>query len=615
VSRPIKSRENIFFGEFELDRRTGQLQRNGVAQKLQPQPAKVLNILVERAGDIVTRTELAEQVWGSETHVDFEHGLNFAIRQIRAVLEDDAQHPRYLETVHKHGYRFIAALNEKAALNQTPSAAVLISSSGKKRAYYLAAFALVMGLAAGLLVFKRWLGAGSNHNFQSVAVLPLHNLSADPQQEYFSQGMTDELITDLAKVSGLRVISHTSVEHYRETKRQLPEIARELGVDAIVEGTIVRSGDRVRITAQLIDAYSDQHIWAESYERDFRDVLSLQSEVAQQIANQIGIKLTAGEQRRLTAKHEVDPGAHEAYLKGAFYWKRLDCSDFETALKYFEEAATKDPNFAPAYSGMAESYFYLADWRCWPQTTFSKVEPAALKAVELDPSYGEAYARLGELAFYHEWDWTKAGNQFSKALGLDPNNADILSAHAIFLVSTGKGQPALIEMRKAQELDPVSENTSVTHVYVLYLAHKYDEAILQSKEALKLFPDSHALYYWLAQCYERKRMPDEAITAYLKALDHSPEEVARRRAAYEKHGLPGYWQAGMDFRKRSNQENDPVLEAMYYAHIGQNDRALERLELGFQQRCDGLQFIKVEPVFESLRNDPRFKDLMARLRL
>jgi len=608
----------FYFASFELDPHTGELWKSGQPVKLPPQPTKLLIFLTSRRGELVTREEIKESLWGADTFVDFEQGLNFCIKKIRFALGDNPDQPEFIQTLPRRGYRFIGS-----ARTESPAVPPETKPPRRKTALPFGLVFLAAAIVTVALIFAlgwnnlrdRWFGGAGAHQIKSLAVLPLRNLSQDPEQEYFSDGMTDELITDLAKVSGLRIISHTSVERYKDTKRQLPEIARELGVDAIVEGTILRSGDRVRITAQLIDAHTDQHVWAESYERDLRDVLGLQGEVAQQIANQIGIKLTAGEERRLAAKHEVDPAAHEAYLKGSFYWNRLTCTDFETALNYFQEAATKDPKFASAYSGIAESYFYLADWRCWPQATFAKVEPAALKAVELDPGYGEAYASLGELAFSHEWNWTKAGEEFSKALQLNPNNADILCAHAIYLVSTGRQESALAEMRKAQRLDPVSENTGVTYIYVLYLAHKYDEAIVQAKKALALFPDSRAVNYWLGQCYEKKEMPDQAIAAYLKTGAHLPEEVSRRRDAYQKHGLPGYWQEDRQFRQRSHRENDPVIEAMYYAHMGEKNKAVEQLDLGYQQHCDGLQFLNVEPVFDSLRDDPRFKRLLVRLRL
>jgi TolB-like protein/DNA-binding winged helix-turn-helix (wHTH) protein/Flp pilus assembly protein TadD len=603
------------FGEYELDCRTGELRRSGSVLKLQPQPAKVLAVLLGRAGEVVTRQELSEQVWGPETYVDFEQGLNFAIRQIRTVLQDDAEHPHYLETIPKRGYRFIGAVSESPAVRQAFPAAAGVSSSRKKAPVYVAASVLiaVMAVFATLGFNKGWF-AGKNHGIRSLAVLPLHNLSADPEQEYFSEGMTDELITDVAKVSGLRVISHTSVERYKDTKRQLPDIAHELGVDAIVEGTILRSGDRVRITAQLIDAHSDQHVWAESYERDVRDVLGLQGEVAQQIANQIGIKLTAGELTRLTTKHEVDPPAHEAYLKGAFYFDQMSCMTFEEALGYFQDAVAKDPNFAPAYSGVADSYFHLADWKCWQIVPFDKAEVAANRSLELDPGNAKAHAVLGEMAFSHDWNWRKAAEEFTRAIELDSNDAAVHSSYGMYLVAMGREEEGLTEVRKAQSLDPVSERTNLTHTWALYLAHRFDQAIDQAKQALVLFP-SYGENYWLGQCYEEKGMPDQAIDFYLKAWDGLPAEPPLRRAAYQEHGLPGYWQQDEQFRKRSKLKVDAFYQAMYYAHMGEKDKALEQLKLAYQQHSDGLQFLKVEPVFDGLRDDSRFKDLISRLRL
>jgi TolB-like protein/Tfp pilus assembly protein PilF len=473
---------------------------------------------------------------------------------------------------------------------------------------------VIAAAAAGLIVaFHSELWRFTNRRrIESLAVLPLHNLSSTSEQQYFSDGMTDELITELAKIPRLRVISHTSVERYKDTKEALPAIARELGVDAVVEGTVLRSGDRVRISAQLIDARSDQHVWAESYERDLRDILSLQAEVSQQIAHRVGITLTAGEQTRLAASRPVDPAAHEAYLKGEFYWSQLTCGGFENALKSFQDAVAKDPSFAPAYAGMADSYFKLADWRCWPLETFTKAETSARRATELDPDFAGSRATLGELAFYHEWNWGKADEEFRKALELDPNAAGTYSSYAIYLASMGQSERALASVRKAQQLDPVSEETNLTHVYVYYLAHQYDQAIEQAKRTLELYPGSGAVYYWLGQSYEKKGMAEEAIAAYLKCRANA-DDVVVLRSAYKKRGLPGYWQQEMRLRKKAKKEVDPVLQAMYYSHTGEKEKALQVLRLGFEQHCDGLQFLKVEPVYDSLRDDPKFKELVAKL--
>src|SRR5215469_181202 len=301
VKMESKTSSLVCFGEDTFEPCTGELLRALTPLKLQPQPAKVLAILIRRAGEVVTRQELADEVWGPKTFVDFEQGLNYAVRQVRTALEDDADHPRFLETLPKRGYRFIAPLSDTGAMEEMPPAIVPAHQKGhSKFPWHLVAASLMVGAIAAALIVglnwdrlrRRWWHAVGGHRIESLAVLPLHNLSHDPEQEYFSDGMTDQLITDLAKFGSLRVISHTSVERYKGTQRPLPEIARELGVDAVVEGTVTRSGDRVRITAQLINARSDAHVWAETYQRDLRDVLSLQDELSRDIAEEDRIKVT-----------------------------------------------------------------------------------------------------------------------------------------------------------------------------------------------------------------------------------------------------------------------------------------------------------------------------------
>ena len=593
------------------------LSHKGTTLALQPQPAKVLSILVSRAGEVVTREELAEQVWGSETHVDFEHGLNFAVRKIRQALEDDADKPRYLETIPRRGYRFIAALSEPVhQLETEPSKPVSAAARGGWHRFLLvpiAAAAVAVAFVSATHLRSRKAAAG--HMIGSLAVLPLHNLSRDSEQEYFSEGITDELITDLAKMPKLKVISHTSVERYKDTKRPLPEIAKELGADAVVEGTVVRSGDRVRITAQLIDAQSDQHLWAESYERDVRDLLQVQDQLANEIAREIGVNLSASEHHgQSQAKAKVNPAAYEAYLKGIFYLGHASCQDFESALSYFQIATDKDPSFAPAFSSMADTYFSLGDWRCWHIEPFDRAEIAASKALELEPRNARAHAVLAEVGFARDWNWVGPAEQFATAIDLDPNDAGIHSRFGMFLVAIGKEEQGLAEERKALELDPYSAVTNNAHTWTLYLAHRFDEAIDYAKHALN-FPPAYGQYYWLGQCYERKNLPDQAIENYLKAMAGLPKELPSRRAAYEKAGLAGYWEEDERLRRLRKERIDSVFQAMYYAHRGKKDKAIEQLELAYQQHCDGLQFLKVEPVYDNLRDDPRFKALLTRLGL
>ena len=609
-------RQVVSFGEFELDVRTGELRRAGSVLRLQPQPAKVLTILVSRAGEIVTRDELSQQVWGSDTYVDFEHGLNFAIRQIRSALQDNAESSRYLETIPKRGYRFIAHVNDVA---QAPPPLAETTPVGAPRRSTVRMLTILLAaalLASGFwIVSGKWRRSAPNRKISSLAVLPLRNLSGDSDQEYFSEGVTDELITDLAKTTRLRVISHTSVERYKNPTETLPQIARELGVDAIVEGTIMRAGTRVRITAQLIDARRDQHIWADSYERDLSDVLELQGDVAKQIAKEIGIQLSSNDETRLSrTERSVDPSAHEAYLKGVFFFDLASCRDFENALTYFQQSITRDPSFAPAYAGMADAYFSIGDWRCWHVPAFEKAQAMASKAIELEPSNARAHAVLAKVGFARDWNRVGPAQQFTTALDLDPNDASIHSYYGSFLVAIGEQEAGLAEERKAQELDPLSEKTNDNYTWTLYLAHRFDAAIEVAKHSLSVSP-AYGQYYWLGQCYERKGLPDQAMEYYLKAFSGLPAELSLRRAAFQKNGLKGYWQEDERLRRRRQEEVDAVYEAMYYAHEGENDKAIEQLQIAYQQHSDGLQYLKIEPVYDGLRDDPRFKDLIAKVGL
>jgi TolB-like protein/DNA-binding winged helix-turn-helix (wHTH) protein len=623
LATPTTSQE-IRFGEYLMDLRTGELRRDGSVLRLQPQPAKVLAILVGRAGQVVTRQELAEQVWGSETYVDFEHGLNFAIRQIRTVLGDDPEQPHFIETIPKRGYRFIAPVSDHPTPEQTPARAhpakAASSANPAKRStlVYLAVGAVAAAVVFGLTWAYLRSRPSGKARIESVAVLPLRNLSNDPEQEYFSDGMTDELITDLAKSGGLRVISHTSVERYKNTKTPLPEIARQLGVDAIVEGTVMRSADKVRITAQLIDARSDRHLWADTYERDLRDVFSLQDEVAQQIAGEIGINLISGQQQQPASPHALDPVAHESYLRGNFYWHQLNCDGFNKSRQYFEQAVNRDLEFARAYVGLAESYFALADWGCSSEPELiAKSKAAALKALELDPSLGEAHAWLGKLAFFYEWDFPKAENELKRAIELSPNYPEAHIIYAVFLITTGRRELGLAEMTKAHDIDPISQLPNVIAVVAFYLAGQYDAAIEQGKKTIELYPDSVGAYDWLGYAYEKKGLYDQAVITYLRAKElrgASSKELSAFRTDYQRAGIAGLWQKELE-----NAERNPATHACWlasiYAHLGNKDRALEFLKRSSQEHCSGPHTTIADPVFDDFRQDPRFKELMTRLRL
>jgi len=610
----------LYFGLFELDRHTGELWKSGQPVKLQPQPAKLLILLANRRGELVTREEIKESLWGADTFVDFEQGLNFSIKKIRSALGDNPDQPEFIQTLPRRGYRFIgSARAESPAVQAAPvprrKTALLFGL------VFLAVasitFALIFAFDVGNLR-GRWFGGPGAHKIQSLAVLPLRNLSRDPEQEYFSDGMTDELITDLAKSGGLRVISHTSVERYKNTKRPLPEIARELGVDAVVEGTVMRSGNRVRITAQLIDGRSDRHLWADSYERDARDVFGLQDEVAQRIAREVGTSLIAGEQARPASKRVVDPAAYEAYLKGNFYWNQLSCDGFNKGRESFQLAVAKDPNFAPAYVGLAESYFTLADWGCSHEAELiPKSRAAALRAIELDPNSGAAHAWLGKLAFFYEWNLPKAENELKRAIELDPHHLTSHVIYSVFLVTVGRREDGLAEMRRAKEIDPTSQITNVISIFVFYLAREYDQAIEQGNKTIELYPASAGAYDWLAASYEKRGLYDQASAAYLKAkeLQGAPQkEIAAFRSAYQKSGIRGYWQKELEAAEQ-NKSVDACRMTGLYAHLGEKEQTLQFLIRSSQQHCSGPHTVIADPINDPFRDDPRFKDIVAQLRL
>jgi TolB-like protein/DNA-binding winged helix-turn-helix (wHTH) protein/Tfp pilus assembly protein PilF len=634
VARSAQTPERVSFGDFLFDFRTLELLQDGAAVKLQPQPAKLLAVLIQRAGQVVTRQELAEQVWGSDTFVDFEHGLNFAIRQIRTVLGDDSNSPRFLETLPKRGYRFIATVVPMAdssatqsapstpALEHGPAAESHVDSSMPRhhlsRVFAIAAVViLILVVAAALTLRSKSSSSAASLPIHSIAILPLQNLSGDSSQDYFADGMTEELTTRLAKISSLRITSRTSTIPYKGTQKPLRDIARELGVDAVVEGSVVRSGDRVRITAQLIDGRSDTHLWAEKYERDLRDVLSMQSAVAEEIAHGVGVTLSTADRTRLHAGTTVDPAAHEEYLKATFYWNRLNCEGFKTALAHYQQASALDPNFALAVSGQAESYFSLADWACIPQAEgYSKARAAAEKALQIDPTIADPHGALGDIAFFHDWDWTRAENEYRRALDLDPSNAGNHSRFAIFLISRGQPEQGIAEWKIAHELDPVSELTNMQGSYLYYLMHDFDQAIVQGKKTLELYPNSGAARYWMAQSYEQKGMFNDAIDNYLHPPATNPLHLIWQKEAskaFDRAGMPGYWNYKLTHRL-DGQPDEPCWQTLIYAHLKNKNETLTRLEHGFENRCDGLQFLEVEPMYDFIRDDPRYKSLLARLK-
>jgi len=626
------------FGPFQIDAAERRLTRDGTPVPLTPKAFDLLLVLVEQSGHLVTKDALMQRVWPDV--VVEEANLAVHISAVRRALGDRNGDGQYIETVPKQGYRFrepvskvVGSAGAVPVVEVPPSvvpspvppiegvrpASPSTRFGHRARRYGLVALTVAAAVVVVITYKASALHSGTRDrpSVRSIAVLPLKNLSSDPEQEYFSDGMTDELITELARIGQLRVISHSSVGRYKNSKRPLPEIARELGVDAVVEGSVSRSGDRVRITAQLIDGSTDTHLWADMYEEDdARDVLALQDRVAARIASQIGIKLTTGEQERLSRARGASPVAHEAYLRGAFYWNKLSCVGFRRAAEYFEQAVVTDGGYAAAHAALADTYLHLGDWQCSPQEEmFRKARVSASKALDVDPGLAAAHAVLGDLAFRKDWDWPKADAEFSRATQLDPNDGRIRASYAIFLVSMGRQEQGFAQIEKAHELDPVSERTNVVWIYLFYLSHQFDRAIEQANKTLELYPFSGSAYHWLGRSYQQKGMADRAAAAYLHSPPgpESPWLLGARRA-YEKGGLRGFWL----YQRERTEEGKPLdtcWDMSFMAHLGDKARTLDLLESGVQSHCDGLQFLRVEPIYDIVRDDPRYEVLLERMRL
>jgi TolB-like protein/DNA-binding winged helix-turn-helix (wHTH) protein/Tfp pilus assembly protein PilF len=616
------------FGAFELDTRAGQLRKGGVKLRLRGQPLQVLAILVEHAGEVVTREELQTQIWPADTFVDFDHGLHNAIARIREALGDSAETPRYIETLPRRGYRFIGTVEafrtpsvaEEPIANVSPAGTLAQPRKHNLSFILIICVFFVLGLAAWSV--RRYVYAkAAVRPIHSIAVLPLDNLSGNPSEEFFADGMTDQLITDLAKVGSLRVISRTSVMQYKGAKKSLPAIARELNVDAIVEGSVVRSGQRVRVTAQLVQAVSDQHLWAETYDRDLGDVLKLQGEVADAIAQQVGAQLNPTQQALIRRAHPVNPAAYDAYLKGRLYlvneFTKQD--SLRKAQHYFEEAIREDPKFALAHTGLADTYVYMAfAGALQKDQAYGLAKEALAKAMELDDSIGEAHDTLGLLNSQFDWNWDAADREFNRAIALAPSYSCAHEDRATFLALIGRRTEALAEIKKIDQLDyGFSAAYTVSATY--YALRDYPELVEASRRALLLDPNDSFQHYALGAGYEGMGKVEEAITEYQKAIEISGDShnLVPLAHAYSTIGKKAEAQKTLrDLERKSKQRSaSPYAMATIYAGLGENDKAFEFLEKAYKAKSFEILSLKSDLVLDSLHSDPRFQNLVGRIGL
>jgi TolB-like protein/DNA-binding winged helix-turn-helix (wHTH) protein len=655
----------VYFRDFEVDLHTGELRKHGLKVKLHGQPVQVLAMLLERPGELVTREEIREKLWPQHTFIDFEHSVNSSIKRLREALGDDAGTPRFIETLPRHGYRFIAPVEalphnhipkgngeaETTFASRPPASetgrpadprqdAVPSASSpgrdgdadfaaraGTRRlrlpkrwlAGALAGVAVVLlAVLIGLNVFglrdRLPLRTSSVPQIKSIAVLPLENLSHDPEQEYFADGMTEELITDLGKIGALRVISRTSVMRYKGTKKPLPEIARELNVDALVEGTVLRSGDRVRVTANLLHASTDRHLWAETYERDFHDVISLQDEVAQAVAREIKVALSPAESTRLATVRKVKPEAYELYLKGRYHYYKWTPEDFRKAIDYFQKAIDADSDWAPPYAGLATSYGWLwMEGGVPAQEALPRFNAALKTALAIDDSDPEVRYALAASAFYYRWDWQEADREFQRALMLDPNLVEARFEYAWFLSSMGRHSEAVPQAQSAVDRDPLSVSANLALGSICFWAHQDDRAIAQLRHTVELDPNDPRAHYFLAGIYEEKQMYEEAISVLQKAmvLQGAPTDgLANLQRAYQNSGPKGYWEWQLTEAKRGNA---PYEIALIYVRLGEAGQAVTWLEKCYPQHDWHLVQLKALRAWDPIRSDPRFQALFRRM--
>jgi TolB-like protein/DNA-binding winged helix-turn-helix (wHTH) protein/Tfp pilus assembly protein PilF len=620
------------FANFEVDLRSGRLKNQGAKIRLQEQPFRVLAALLEASGEVVTREELRSRLWPADTFVDFDHRLAACISKLRDALKDSAENPRFVETVGRRGYRFMVPVEPVAPpvggqfTQPVPESA--ISQTQPRKLRELVAW-ICAGVALSLLfaffALRRWhqpeVTASAIPRISSIAVLPLENLSNDPEQEYFVEGMTDEIITDLAKLPGVRVISRTSAIQYKGTHKTLPQIARELNVDGVVEGTVLRAGDRIRIRTQLIYAPADRHVWAQAYERDLKDVLTMQANLAQDIAGEIQLRLTSQQQASLTAARPVNPEAHELYLKGRFFWNKRDQSGFAKAVDYFQQAIGKDPNYAQAYAGLADAYALSGGFNLVPVSeAMPKAKAAAERALRLDANLAEAHASLGLIAPFLNWNWAEAKEHYERSIELNPNYATAHHWYAEgYLIPMGRVDDALLQIRKAQELDPLSAVIATDMGKELYFARRYDEAIVELRRALEVDPNFVSAHNWISDSLLEKGNFSEAITELEKTKPFREERVYIRQTAYLHARMGKHAQARTELEKSLQlSKGKPVSSgavALTYAAIGDKDKAFLWLEKAYEENSSFMTSLKFWSAFDPFRSDPRFVGLLRRVGL
>jgi len=620
------SRPTYEFGPFSVDASKRLLLRNGEAVPLAPKVLETLLALIENRERVLTKDELLKQVWGDV--VVEEGGLTRNVSILRKTLGEKPDDHRYIVTVPARGYRFVADVRERWGNGEASGAGVPAVStapdtdSGPHGSLWVRRWLVLVGLAAlavaAIAYVLRPVAATDpvRPAITSLAVLPLENLSGDPTQDYFADGVTEALIANLARIRALRVVSRTSVMRFKGARTSLSEIARALNVDAVIEGSVQRTSDRVRISIQLIHAPTDMHLWAREYERELTDVLKLQGEVARAVAEEIRIQVTAEERARMALAGTVNPAAHQEYLLGQYYLWKLTEEDLMRAIDHFERATRLDLGYAPAHAGLSHAWW----WRgVWGAKTLKEVEApsraAARKALELDPRLAEAHVSMGRIKFGHDWDWTGAEKDFGRALEIDPNNLDAHFFHGMLFMALGRFSESIAHIARAEQLDPLSSTVQSGFGRILYRARRFDEAISHLNRALELEPGSGGVHERLGDVYDQMGRYADALAAYQKGGSGSPGYRARVARIYARMGRHGEAKQMLEDLKAKLGSPLPGVAAGAYAALGDKDEAFKLLFAMAEQGGDTLNYVKVEPPLDGLHSDPRWQVLLHRMNL
>jgi TolB-like protein/DNA-binding winged helix-turn-helix (wHTH) protein/Tfp pilus assembly protein PilF len=623
----------LCFDAYEADPRAGELRKHGSRIPLEDRPFRALVILLQNANSVVTREELQAQLWPSDVFIDFNQGLNAAIGKIRRALNDSAEKPRFIETVGRRGYRFIAEVSSQpaemsAAIQDfVPSQPEGRAPAARWRQLRTPAAVVALLVVVGLVylmqsngVLKRRFWSTNAQPIKSLAVLPLENLSEEPGQEYFVDGMTDELIANLSKIRSLRVASRTSIAHLKGTKKTLPEISRELNVDAVVEGSVSRVGNKIRIRAELTRAVNDEHLWAASYSTNLSDVLGVQAEMAEQIAGEIDRHLTADEKRAVAqSARPATPAAYDAFLLGRYYYNQSGREGMTKSCFYFEQAVKADPKYALAFGGMADCTVGLSTWGLMmPEQAMPQARSLAKKALELDDTLASAHGTLGSILLNYDWDWDGADGELQRAAELDPNNSDMHLRLASYYATVGRLDDAERETKLALALDPVSRAAYRNLSWIYLAGGHYPEAEKTIKTCVELDPNFPTANASLRFLYDHQKMYDLAVSAMRDEARVDKEyalaenvETIYHKSGYE-HAKQYYLAAKID--KAVHEKSTAFFIATLYANMGNTTKALDYLEQAYRRR-EGINRLKVTPEFAALRSEPRFQQLLKNMKL